>query len=473
MENKKTLRPFGMRDKIGYAFGDLGCGLSFSLVSNYMFLFYTQIIGLESEHWAWIIFVSKAWDAVNDILIGNMVDRKRISKKSKFMPWILIGSVGLVVLTVMIFTPVQSFSQGGKIAWCLVTYCLWSVAYTLVNVPYGSLHSIITDNPRERTALSTFRSIGAGVAMIFVMLLPKIIYVENESEKGATQILIADRVFLVSIVFSVGALVFLWAMTKMVTERVPYGKVPEKISYVSTLKSFFTNRPMVGATLASFASIVFYNSSMSMNNLVFQYFFNDAKKTTVATIASYIPLVLLMPFAGKLVSAFGKKRLITLTGAASAVAGLIMLLLPITPDKKGMYIYIGGLMIVNIGNCIFQIIVWAIIADCIEMSFRKKGVHEESSLYAIYSFFRKLAQGAGSALVALSLSAIGFVEGKNAVQSEAFCANVKNLYIIFLVVGTVIMVLSMQFVYNISKEKEDEFAVPSAQSKIESDLSEE
>ena len=180
-----------------------------------------------------------------------------------------------------------------------------------------------------------------------------------------------------------------------------------------------------------------------------------------------------MPFAGKLVSAFGKKRLITLSGIASAVAGLIMLLLPITPDKKGMYIYIGGLMIVNIGNCIFQIIVWAIIADCIEMSFRKKGVHEESSLYAIYSFFRKLAQGVGSSLVALGLSAIGFVEGKNAVQSEAFCANVKNLYIIFLVVGTVIMVLSMQFIYNICKEKEDEFAVPSAQSKIESDLSEE
>ena len=470
---KKALRPFGMRDKIGYAFGDLGCGLSFSLVSTYMILFYMQVVGISAKSWAWIVIVSKVWDAVNDILIGNMVDRKRISKKSKFMPWVLIGSVGLVVLTVMIFSPVQSFTPNAKIVWCLASYCLWSVAYTMVNVPYGSLHSIITDNPRERTALSTFRSIGAGVAMIFVMLLPKIVYAKNESEEGSAQIIIADRVFLVSIVFSVIALIFLFAMTKMVTERVPYGEVPEKISYFSTLKSFFTNRPMVGATIASFASIVFYNSSMSVNNLVFQYFFNDAKKTTVATIASYIPLVLLMPFAGKLVSAFGKKKLITLTGIASAVVGLIMLFLPITPDGKGMYIYIGGLMIVNIGNCIFQIIVWAIIADCIEMSFRKKGVHEESSLYAIYSFFRKLAQGVGSALVALGLSAIGFVEGKNAVQSEAFCANVKNLYIIFLVVGTVIMVLSMQFVYNISKEKEDEFAVPSAQSKIESDLSEE
>ena len=462
-----------MRDKIGYALGDLGCGLSFSLVSTYMILFYMQVVGISAKSWAWIVIVSKVWDAVNDILIGNMVDRKRISKKSKFMPWILIGSVGLVVLTVMIFSPVQSFTPNAKTVWCLASYCLWSVAYTMVNVPYGSLHSIITDNPRERTALSTFRSIGAGVAMIFVMLLPKIVYAKNESEEGSAQIIIADRVFLVSIVFSVIALIFLFAMTKMVTERVPYGEVPEKISYFSTLKSFFTNRPMVGATIASFASIVFYNSSMSVNNLVFQYFFNDAKKTTVATIASYIPLVLLMPFAGKLVSAFGKKKLITLTGIASAVVGLIMLFLPITPDGKGMYIYIGGLMVVNIGNCIFQIIVWAIIADCIEMSFRKKGVHEESSLYAIYSFFRKLAQGVGSAIVALGLSAIGFVEGTNVVQSEAFCANVKNLYIGFLVAGTVIMVLSMQFVYNISKEKEDEFAVPSAQSKIESDLSEE
>ena len=470
---KKALRPFGMRDKIGYAFGDLGCGLSFSLVSTYMILFYMQVVGISAKSWAWIVIVSKVWDAVNDILIGNMVDRKRISKKSKFMPWVLIGSVGLVVLTVMIFSPVQSFTPNAKIVWCLASYCLWSVAYTMVNVPYGSLHSIITDNPRERTALSTFRSIGAGVAMIFVMLLPKIVYAKNESEEGSAQIIIADRVFLVSIVFSVIALIFLFAMTKMVTERVPYGEVPEKISYFSTLKSFFTNRPMVGATIASFASIVFYNSSMSVNNLVFQYFFNDAKKTTVATIASYIPLVLLMPFAGKLVSAFGKKKLITLTGIASAVVGLIMLFLPITPDGKGMYIYIGGLMVVNIGNCIFQIIVWAIIADCIEMSFRKKGVHEESSLYAIYSFFRKLAQGVGSAIVALGLSAIGFVEGTNVVQSEAFCANVKNLYIGFLVAGTVIMVLSMQFIYNISKEKEDEFAVSSAQSKTESDLSKE
>lgn len=457
MEKQKTLRPFSMRDKWGYAFGDLGCGLSFSLVSTYMLLFYTQYIGLETRHWEWIIVVSKAWDAVNDILIGNMVDRKRISKKSKFTPWILIGGVGLVFLTVMIFfAPAQHFSKAGKIVWCLVSYCLWSVAYTLVNVPYGSLHSIITDDSKQRTTLSTFRSIGAGIAMVFVMILPKFVY---EKSPDGTDVIIGNRIFVVSIVFSAVAMVFLFLMTRMVTERVPYGEVPDNINYVSALKSFFSNRPMVGATLATVASVVFYNSAMSMNNLVFQYYFNDAKKTTIATFASYIPLVLLMPFANKLVSKFGKKNIITIFGIVSAAAGVIMLLLPIGRDRAGMIMYIVGLMVVNVGNCLFQIIVWAIIVDCIELNLRKKHVHEESSLYAIYSFFRKFAQGIGSALVARSLSMIGFVEGKNAVQPESFCNGIKNLYIGFMLIGTVIMVICMKFIYSIDKKKEQELGV--------------
>lgn len=81
MEQKK-LKPFGMRDKIGYAFGDMGCNFSFQLVSSYMYLFYTQCIGLSAKHWAWIIVVSKIWDAVNDVIIGSMVDRTHIGKKA-------------------------------------------------------------------------------------------------------------------------------------------------------------------------------------------------------------------------------------------------------------------------------------------------------------------------------------------------------------------------------------------------------
>ncbi|MCH5170828.1 MAG: MFS transporter [Oscillospiraceae bacterium] len=448
MDNQKRLNPFGMRDKIGYAFGDMGCNFSFQLVSSYMYLFYTQCIGLSAKHWAWIIVVSKVWDAINDVIIGNMVDRKQIGKKSKFMPWISIGSVMLVAFSIMLFTPVGDFSDMGKILWCLLSYCLWSVAYTMINVPYGSLHSVITDDPKQRTTLSTFRSIGAALPAVLVMILPKIVYENN--------VLSANRLFIVSIVFSVAAFFAFFALRKMVTERVVRENKVEKVSYISTVKSFFTNRAMVGITIATVAVVVFYNSSMSVNNLVFQFYFNDASKSSLAMIASYLPLVAFMPFASNIVAKIGKKKLLTGSGLVSVIAGIAMLFLPITPDMKGIIIYVVGLMFVNTGCCVFQIIVWAMVADCIEDSYRKKGVREEGSLYALYSFFRKLAQGIGSALVALSLSAVGYVESADVQTAEA-SKNIKNLYIILLVVGLSIMVLSMKFVYNIGFKEEREF----------------
>ncbi|MGN0523207.1 MAG: MFS transporter [Eubacterium sp.] len=447
--NSNNVKPFGMRDKIGYMFGDMGCNFSFQLVSSYMYLFYTQCIGLSAANWAWIIVVSKVWDAINDILIGNMVDRKRIGTKSKFMPWIAIGSVALVVTSIMIFTPVTGFSQIGKIIWCLVSYCLWSVAYTLINVPYGSLHSVITDDPKQRTTLSTFRSIGASLPAVCVMILPKIVYKDN--------VLDANILFVVAVIFSVVAFFVFFAMRKMVTERVVREDiVQEKVNYLSTIKSFFTNRAMVAITIATVAVVVFYNSTMSVNNLVFQFYFKDASKSTLAMIASYLPLVLFMPFASSIVAKIGKKKLIVVSGIVSVISGILMLFLPITPDMKGIVIYVIGLMFVNTGCCVFQIIVWAIIADCIEMSYRKKGIREEASLYALYSFFRKLSQGIGSAIVALALSAVGYVETASTQTAQA-SANIKTLYIVFLVIGLGVMTLSMWFIYNIDYKQEQEF----------------
>lgn len=448
MKNEKELRPFGMRDKIGYAFGDMGCNFSFQLVSSYMYLFYTQCIGLSAKHWAWIIIVSKVWDAVNDVLIGSLVDRTRISKKSKFMPWISIGSVGLVVFSIMIFTPVSNFSQIGKILWCLGSYCLWSVAYTMINVPYGSLHSVITEDPKQRTTLSTFRSIGAALPAVLVMILPKLVYKNN--------VLSANSLFIVTIVFSIAAFFAFFGLRKMVTERVVREDKVEKVSYISTVKSYFTNRAMIGITIATVAVVIFYNSSMSVNNLVFQFYFNDAEKASLAMIASYLPLVAFMPFASNIVAKVGKKKLLTISGLVSVIAGIVMLVLPITPDFKGIIIYVVGLMFVNTGCCVFQIIVWAIVADCIEDSYRKKGVREEGSLYALYSFFRKLAQGIGSAIVALSLSSIGYIESSS-VQTAEVSANIKNLYIILLIIGLAIMTASMKFIYNIGFKEEQEF----------------
>ena len=465
----KELRPFGWRDKLGYAMGDMGCGFSFQLVSTFMQLFYLQFIGISPNDYAVIILISKAFDAVNDVVIGNLVDTKRIGKKSKYMPWILLGAVTLIIFNVMIFAPIKDFSYAGKYAWCLISYCLWSISYTMVNVPYGSLHSAITDKPQERTALSTFRSIGAALPAIIIMIvLPGIVYntttdangVEVQTLKGATLLPVA-------IVMSIVALVVLWGTTKLVTERVQREETGENTtglkSFFSAFKAFFTNRAMVGATLATVASVALFNSTMALNNMVFQYFFKDASKIGMAMIGSYAPMILVMIFVGKLTAKFGKKNLIAFSTLISSIGGLALMFVPMTADSKGMILYIVTLMFLNTGNCIFQVTVWAIVADCIEVSYRKTGKAEEGSLYALYSFFRKLSQGVGQAVVSVGLGAIGFVEGENAVQPETFGDDVKSLYLLVLIIGSFITFLSMQFIYNITKKDEEAMAVSTAE----------
>ena len=462
---KTKIRPFGWQDKLGYAMGDMGCGFSFQLVSTFMQLFYLQYIGIKAADYAVIIIISKVFDAINDVVIGNLVDTKRIGKKSKYMPWIIAGGLILVVFNVMLFAPITSLPYAGKYAWCLIAYCLWSIAYTMVNVPYGSLHSVITSDTQEKVSLSTFRSIGGALPAIVIMIvLPGIVYdrvpnavtgIEEEVLKGGTLLPVA-------LVLSIVAFVTLWGTTKLVKERVHRedntGSKNAATAFFSAFKSFFTNRAMVGATIASVASVALFNSTMALNNMVFQYFFQDTEKVGIAMIGSYAPMIVFMALLGKLTAKYGKKKVVVSCMLIGTLSGVVSLFVPMTANMTGMLLYIVCLMGLNVGNAVFQISVWAIVADCIEVSYRKTGKSEEGSLYALYSFFRKLAQGIGQAVVSWGLIAIGFVEGENAVQAEGFGEKVKNLYFIVLAAGSLIAFLSMAFIYNIGKKEEQELA---------------
>ena len=468
---KTKIRPFGWQDKLGYAMGDMGCGFSFQLVSTFMQLFYLQYIGIKAADYAVIILISKIFDAVNDVVIGNLVDTKRIGKKSKYMPWIIAGGLILVVFNVMIFAPVTAFPYAAKYAWCLIAYCLWSIAYTMVNVPYGSLHSVITGDPQERVSLSTFRSVGAALPAIVIMIvLPGIVYDKTVNAQGnEVETLKGATLLPVALVMSIVAFATLWGTTKLVKERVQReddGKNTTGVkAFFSAFKSFFTNRAMVGATVATVASVALFNSTMALNNMVFQYFFQDTGKVGIAMVGSYAPMIVFMAILGKITAKFGKKKVIVTCMLIGALSGVASLFAPISANGTGMLVYIVCLMGLNVGNAVFQISVWAIVADCIEVSYRKTGKSEEGSLYALYSFFRKLAQGIGQAVVSWGLMAIGFKEGENAVQAADFGDRVKNLYFIVLAVGSLIAFLAMAFIYNIGKKEEAELAITASKEK--------
>lgn len=437
----------GFKDYFGYAMGDFGCNMSFALITNYVALFYTQYIGVSLKDWAWIIIVCNIWDAVNDPMVGGIVDRCRISKKSKFAPWILIGGISLVFCTAICFLPLTNISYTGKVIYCLLSYCIWSMAYTVANVPYGAMHSAITAESDKRTNLSTFRSIGAGLATGPLMLLPLLVFDENDNIRG-------DKMIWVALGCSLIGLVGFILVYTLVTERVETNQVNQKFNFLKVVKSFLTNRPLVAISLASAISIICFMSMSHVNSVIFQSYFHNTDMIAVTNIIGYLPMVLIMPFVGKITRKLSKKGFVVLVNAISTVAGLIMILVPMPPDKtSSIVIWIIGIMFLYLSNASLNVVVWAMVVDCIDYGYRATGVKEEASTYALYSFFRKLASGAGSALSALLIAACGYVEAKGADQTFEVALKIKNMYFYVMTVGVAISYLLMKFMYNIDERK--------------------
>lgn len=442
-------RKFGMRDKIGYALGDTGSNLSFTLISNYMYIFYTQYMILPGKAYSAGILLLKIWDAINDPIMGSIIDRRRIGSDSKFKPWIKIGSYGLIISAALFFLPLPNVSDPVKVVLFIGSYLLWDLCYTLVNVPYGAMNSTITSDPDERTQLSVYRSLGAGVGVIACMILPVFLY-DKENK------LLGGRFFPAALIMGVIAFFCFYGVRKLTVERVQ-PKDPEggNASYLAAMKAFLKNRPLLGLGLASFAQIVFFNSTMtSAGSLVFQTYFKRADLITLGTIISYCPMVVGVLFGTKLSKRFGKKYAAGVPFLISVAAALIMYLIPINTDQP--WLWVAGLMIINLGGGIFTIITWAMVSDCIDYQQYKTGIREEGSVYAVYSLFRKLAQGVGASVVAIVMEKSGYIGALGANQSAQAALSIKNNTILLFLIGSAMIAFCLLWVYNLNKKQTDE-----------------
>lgn len=175
MDQKKTIRPFSMKDKIGYTLGDLGCCFTEQYRAMYLSIFYTLILQVNPFHVGILLLVTKIWDAVNDPIIGAIVDSRKATKGGKFIPWIRAFSFPMAVLCILGFVNVGNINYGLRLAYMFVTYVLYEALYTCVNVPFGTLSSVMTDDVSQRTALSRYRSLGGTIFMtVMVMIGPPV-----------------------------------------------------------------------------------------------------------------------------------------------------------------------------------------------------------------------------------------------------------------------------------------------------------
>lgn len=448
MENKEV-RPFGMRDKIGYGLGDFGCNMSFAFINNYLMVFYVTCMGIKAKHFAVIILLAKIFDAINDPIIGGICDASKPGKDGKFKPWIKWASLPLLVSSILMFIYAPNAPYALKIAMCLGLYCVWSVAYTSVNVPYGSMQSVITTQSDERSSLSTWRSVGAMLAQIPVMvLLPKLVYDSSTSNPRGNVF-----IYIVGVMGLIGFVSFI-LLRKLTTERVePTVNNVQKFNYFKTLASFFKNKPMMGVTISSVAYLALMMTVTNSMQYVFMCYFKNTKIIPIATIIAGLPIGLGIVITKPLLKKFTKKQLCTYPFAISAVAAGIATFVRF----DNPYVWIAFIGVSMFGTCFYLTLMWALVADCIDYQEEKTGRREEGSIYATYSLFRKIAQGVGASIIALSLDLTGYSEKLDALsQAEGVPEKIYIMTGALPLIGALICLCSMHFLYNIKDKKSEE-----------------
>ena len=454
MADNTSVRPFGMKDKIGYMFGDFGNDFTFILSSSFMLKFYTDIMGVSAGIVGILMMAARFVDAVTDVTMGQIVDRSKPTKEGKFRPWIKRMCGPVAIASFLIFqAEFAGMPMGFKIFWMVFTYILWgSILYTSINIPYGSMASAISADPHDRAGLSTWRTVGATLAnMVIGVGTPLIAY---ETVNGAT-VLSGPRMTVIAGVFSILAVICYMLCFNLVRERVEVPQNTTKLDVGAMLKSLVTNRALLGIIAAAILLLLGMLGMNGMSAYVFPVYYNSASAQSMSAMAgSLCVLVICAPFASRLAAKFGKKELSAVScffGAAVYVVCMIM-----KPANPMVYVVFYTLAYIGLG--MFNTVIWAMIADVIDDAEVRNGVREDGTIYSVYSFARKVGQALSSGLIGSLLTVIGYTGevAKNPSAYPEILNSIFNLSCIIPAIGLVAVAAALLAIYPLNKKRVEE-----------------
>lgn len=450
--SNNQVKPFGIKDKLGYMFGDFGNDFTFILSSSFLMKFYTDVMDVPGAAVGAIMMIARFVDAFTDVAMGRICDRSKYTKAGKFKPWILrmCGPVALMSF-LMYQSSLSDLSQAAKIAYLFITYILWgSVFYTSVNIPYGSMASAISSDPSDRQSLSTFRTMGGMLAGgIITAGVPMIAY----DKINGNEVLNGGRFTLIAGIFSVCAIICYLLCYNLTTERVKSvssAEAMQKNSVGQMLKNAVKNRALISIICASIFMLLAQLTMQSMANYVFPNFYKNAKAQTIATLMMGGGMLIAAFIAKPLARKFGKAEVSVASNLLAAAVCVVLLI--VRPQNVWVYVALQAVCWLGLG--VFSMVCWALITDVIDYSEIKNGVREDGSVYALYSFARKLGQAASSGLSGALLSMIGY--SKETQFDESVVNGIYNISVIVPAIGFLVLALILWFWYPLHKKQVDE-----------------
>ena len=449
----KVNRKFGLIDKLAYMSGDLANDLSFMFVMMYLMVFYTKVLGVSGAVVGILFLIARVVDAFTDIGMGRIVDVISPKKEGKFRFWIKYVAPFVCLAAFLLFVyVVKDFSMPVKIAYIFVTYILWgSICYTAINIPYGSMASVISTDPVDRASLSIYRTVGSQIATLLIAYaVPKVIFVEKIINGKAENVISPQKFTMIAAVFAILAFIFYMLCYKFSIERVKISasepKNSEKKSIITEIKKIARGLK-INKSLQVFLifSIIYLLTTMLGNALSAYLYIDYFKSKEVLAYSGMVGAILtfiISPIAGIIVQKIGKKN----SGAIGLlISGIIYLILYVV-KLTNVWTFFICFVLCTIGISYFNIIVWAFITDIIDDQEVRTGCREDGTVYAVYSFSRKLGHALAGGMTGFALSYIGY--NSSAILQTASVE--RGIYSVFTLVGglgCVICGLILFFIY--------------------------
>ena len=396
--------PFSIKDKVGYLFGDFGNDFTFILSSSFLLKFYTDVMGIAPWIVGLVMTFARFVDGFTDVTMGRIADRGRNTPSGKFKPWIKRMAAPVAISSFLIY---QSAFAGAatwfKITWLVITYVLWgSIFYTSINIPYGSMASSISREPEDRQSLSTFRTMGSTLAGVIVGAgIPIFAY----DKVGENTVLNGPRFTLIAGVFSILAVLCYMVCYVLTTERVVAERVERKQTSVGVmLRNALKNRALISIVVGSVVMLLAQLTMQSMSNYIYPNYYGNVTAQSVSTLAMMGGMIIAAAVAKPLARRFGKAEISAVSNLLSAI--ICILLFAIRPENVWIFVLINCVSWFGLG--VFAMVSWALITDVIDDAELRNGQREDGTIYALYSFARKLGQALSAGLTGALLSLVGY-----------------------------------------------------------------
>ena len=429
----------GIREKIGYGFGDMASSMFWKLFGSYLMIFYTDVFGMPAAVVGTMFLITRVWDSAFDPIIGIIADRTQ-SRWGKFRPYLLYLAIPFAVIGVLTFTT-PDFSDGGKVIYAYFTYSLMMMVYSAINVPYASLLGVMSPESKDRNMLSTYRMtfayIGSFIALLLVMPMVNRFSMGHDEQHGWMMSVIVIAVLCVLLFYGC----FAWT-----TERVKPIKEQQN-SLKSDLQDLLHNRPWWILLGAGVAALVFNSIRDGATVYYFKYYVVEEEYASVSLFgisfvlsglylavgqaANIVGVVLAAPLSNRI----GKKK--TYMWAMS-IATVLSIIFYWFDKEQLMLMFIFQVLISICAGSIFPLL-WSMYADCADYSELKTGNRATGLIFSSSSMSQKFGWAIGSAVTGWLLAFYGFEA--NAVQGEEAIHGIRMFLSWLPAMGTVLSVI--------------------------------